>query len=92
MRESFFTEEVARPRGKSMVSLVNSDTNATRIGWCMWEIDLIFAPSCLQGEVVHNIFLYIPACHLPTACRLASFGTIGTVGLDTEHTDIRRCP
>ena len=27
-----------------MVSLVNSHTNATRIGWHLWEIDLRFAP------------------------------------------------
>jgi len=33
-----------QPRGKSMVSLVNSHTNATRIGWHLWEIDLRFAP------------------------------------------------
>ena len=33
-----------QPRGKWMVSLVNSHTNATRIGWYMWEIDLRFAP------------------------------------------------
>ena len=26
-----------QPRGKSMVSLVNSHTNATRIGWHLWE-------------------------------------------------------
>jgi len=32
------------PSGKWMVSLVNSHTNATRIGWHMWEIDLRFAP------------------------------------------------
>ena len=33
-----------RPRGNSMVSSVNSHTNATRIGWHLWEIDLRFAP------------------------------------------------
>jgi len=32
-----------QPRGKSMVSLVNSHTNATRTGWHLWEIDLRFA-------------------------------------------------
>ena len=39
------------PRGKSMVSLVNSHAHATRIGWHLWEINLIFAlglpPGCL---------------------------------------------
>ena len=33
-----------QPRGKSMVSLVNFHTNATRIRWHLWEIDLRFAP------------------------------------------------
>ena len=31
-------------KGKSMVSYVNSRTNATRIGWYMWQIDSSFAP------------------------------------------------
>jgi len=38
-----------QPRGKSMVSLVNSHTNPTRIGWHMWEIELIFAPGLPPG-------------------------------------------
>ena len=39
------------PRGKSMVSLVTSHTNATRIGWHLWEIDLIiFAPGLPLGR------------------------------------------
>ena len=33
-----------QPRGKWMVSLVNSHTNATSIGWHLWEIDLRSAP------------------------------------------------
>ena len=33
-----------QPRGKWMVSLVNSHTNATRIGWHLWAIDSRFAP------------------------------------------------
>ena len=40
----------SQPRGKSMVSLVNS---ATRIGWHLWEVDLRFAhglpPGWTQG-------------------------------------------
>jgi len=32
-----------------MVSLVNSHTNATRIGWHLWEIDLRFAPGLRPG-------------------------------------------
>ena len=39
-----------QPRGKWMVSLVNSHTNATRIGWHLWEIDLRFAPGLLPGS------------------------------------------
>ena len=34
---------------KWMVSLVNSHTNATRIGWHMWEIDLRFVPGLSPG-------------------------------------------
>ena len=32
-----------------MVSPVNSHTNATRIGWHLWEIDLRFAPGLPPG-------------------------------------------
>ena len=32
-----------------MVSLVNSHTNATRIGWHLWKIDLRFAPGLPPG-------------------------------------------
>ena len=32
-----------QPRVKSMVSLINSHTNAARVGWHLWEIDLRFA-------------------------------------------------
>ena len=38
-----------QPRGKSMVYLVNSHTNATRIGRHLWEIDLRFAPGLPPG-------------------------------------------
>ena len=34
-----------------MVSLVNSHTNATSIGWHLWEIDLRFAPGLPPGWV-----------------------------------------
>ena len=37
--------------GKSMVSSVNSNTNATRIGWHLWEIALRFAPGLPPGWV-----------------------------------------
>jgi len=38
-----------QPRGKSMVSLVNSPTHVTTIGWQLWEIDLRFAPGFPPG-------------------------------------------
>ena len=38
-----------QPRGKWMVSSVNSHTNATGIWWHLWEIDLRFAMHYLQG-------------------------------------------
>ena len=40
-----------QPRGKLMVSLVNSHTNATRIGWHLWEIDSRFAHGLPLGGV-----------------------------------------
>ena len=38
-----------QPRDKLIVSLVNSHTNAARIRWHLWEIDLRFAPGLPQG-------------------------------------------
>jgi hypothetical protein len=38
-----------QPRGKSIVSWINSHKNATRIGLQLWEIDLRFAPGLLAG-------------------------------------------
>jgi len=38
-----------QPRGKSMVSLDNSHTHATSIGWHLWEIDLRFAHGLPPG-------------------------------------------
>ena len=40
-----------QPRCKSMVSLVNSHTNATRVGWHLWDIDLRFAPGLPPGRL-----------------------------------------
>ena len=37
--------------GKSMVSLVNSHTNATRIGWHLWEIGCRFALNSTPGSL-----------------------------------------
>ena len=44
-----FSPPKRQPRGKLMVSLVNSHTNATRIGRHRWEIDLKFAPGLPLG-------------------------------------------
>ena len=38
-----------QPRGNWMVSWVNSHTNAIRIEWHLWEIDLRFAPGLSPG-------------------------------------------
>ena len=63
-----------QPRGKSMVSSVNSHTNATRIGWHLWEIDLRFATGLPPGwvgssknqkdltAVVRSFVRYSPLC------------------------------
>ena len=48
-RDECSTPPWSQPRGKSMASLVNSHTNATRIGWHLWEIDLRFAPGLPSG-------------------------------------------
>jgi len=49
-----------QPRDKSMVSLVNSHTNATRIGWHLWEIDFRFASGLPPGWLPPP-----PACLAP---------------------------
>ena len=41
-------------RGKLMVSLVNSHTHATRIGWHLREIDLRFAPGLPLGWAAYR--------------------------------------
>ena len=48
-----------------MVSLVNSHTNATRIGWHLWEIDLRFAPGLPPGRI-RSPDLPSPHAPLPT--------------------------
>ena len=56
-----------QPRGKLMVSLVNSHADATRIGWHLWKIDLRFAPGWLtesppvrRHSVEGGVRAYIP--------------------------------
>ena len=39
---------------KLMVSSINSHTNATSIGWHLWEIDLRFAPGLPPGWLPHS--------------------------------------
>ena len=50
------TPPFRQPRGKWMVSSVNSHANAARIGWHLWEIDLRFAPGLPPG------WLMSPTC------------------------------
>ena len=45
----YFTPPWWQPSGKLMLSLVNSHTNATRIGWHLWEIDFRFAHGLPPG-------------------------------------------
>jgi len=44
-----------------MVSSVNSHTDATRIGWHLWEIDLIFVPGLPPGWGARMTSLVAPA-------------------------------
>ena len=41
-----------QPRGKQVVSSVNSHTNAARIDWQLWDIVLRFAPGLPLGWVI----------------------------------------
>jgi len=47
-----------------MVALVNSHTNATRIGWHLWEIDLRFAPGLPPGWPAsqHSSLAHLHSC------------------------------
>ena len=63
-----------------MISLLNFHTNATRIGWHLWEIDLIFATGSppgwarvrvdLLGECLGARLDVDPSCHLPDHTKL----------------------
>ena len=44
-----------QPRGDLMISVVSSNTNATRIGWHLWAIDLRFAPGLPPGWIGRRI-------------------------------------
>ena len=46
-----------QPRGKSIAYLVHSHTNATIIGWHLWEIDLRFALKVRRGRgrAIHHL-------------------------------------
>ena len=46
------------PMGISMVSVVISHINATRIGWHLWEIDLRFAPGLPASSVGVELFSF----------------------------------
>ena len=51
-RANYFLPPWRQPRGRLKVSLVNSHTIATRIGWHLWKIDSRFAPGFPPGWVV----------------------------------------
>jgi len=61
-----------QPRGKWMVALVNSHTNATRIGWHLWAIDSRFAPG-IPPEWGCRL-LSCPGC--PSAGAASSLGDL----------------
>jgi len=66
-----------------MVSFVNSHTNATRIGWHMWEIDLRFAPGLPPGWGDTR-----SRSLAPNSLRSMAFGGGtggGIAGCDDEH-------
>jgi len=48
-----------QPRGNSMVSLINSHTNATRSRWHLWEIDSRFAPGLPPGWIASSYLEYL---------------------------------
>ena len=64
-----------QPRGKWLVSLVNSHTNATSKRWHLWEIDLRFALNSTPGwPVPCQPTPYLPTClpaYLPTCLHQA---------------------
>ena len=59
-----------QPRGKWVVSLVNSYTNATRIGWRVREIDLRFALNSTPGWWFE--WSNLPGAGLSKACTAGS--------------------
>ena len=56
-------------RGKLIVSFVHSHTNATRIGWHMWEIEIQFAPGLPPGWSTCRIRLRRLPCLQPPQRR-----------------------
>ena len=48
-----------QPKGKWMVSLVNSHTSATSNWWHLWEIDLIFAFNSTPGWSASDRFVRV---------------------------------
>jgi len=64
-------DEHLSTQGKIDIFFVNSHTNATRIGWHVWEIDLIFAPGLPPG--------WGAMCGV-RICRLVSLRGVGIWG------------
>ena len=69
-----------QPRGKWMVSLVNSHTNATRIGWHLWEIDLRFAPGLPPGWLEQSASGVLPTLLCASSSRAARHALGSTAG------------
>jgi len=55
------TPPCRQPRGKWMVSLVNSHSNSSSKRWHLWEIDLRFAPGLPPGWMVPGLWLRVAA-------------------------------
>ena len=71
-----------QPRGKLMVSSVNFHTNATRIGWHLWEIDLRFALFLPPGWRCINHMRICVSCFTLTSTK-SSRRRSSTRGLGT---------
>ena len=75
-----------QPRRKWMVSLVNSHTNATSIGWHLWEIYLRFATGLPPGRVSHGLAGAASDGHLHGMCNSYRSGRSTTRAEDAHRT------
>ena len=70
-----------QPRVKLMVSLVNSRTDATRIGWHLWEIDSRFFPGLLPVWL-HALPAFQSCLHLIRSRQCGQTGLLFTPEVD----------